>query len=304
MSSSLMQKAILPTPPQTPHPSPSAVSTDLTGCPPSKLESSAKIIFPDDIPSLDDVFDEVDKTFGSREVTPEMEVACHMATQANPFFPAAQIVFGGVWAEEAWLRLAHHRTENYEDALDNIPGSETFSDREKLHLAQLITHRSGWGPTPKHHRNAPGFRYLNLLYPQFGGELVPVLDNCLWPEDAPYLPTSTQWAYECLSMYHFTLALLYCKGGYYCYEISTDPCGPYKYMWKAGNSLEEVYEGLKAERMKGSDRWHCEEPIRDWEDVDLYFPVDYTERNGLWELTNAIPEPPDVLERDPNYSFW
>lgn len=179
-----------------------------------------------------------------------------------------------------------HLNAAWEDALDNI--GTPVSDSEKKFLKYIIQHPWGWSTTPKQHRNANGFRYLNKLYPQLGG-LRPILDNIVWPEEARYFPRSLGISDI------YPMILFVSDSGYYFYKNDL-------ILYEAGNTLEGVFDGLKYCKYLGpygpdKTEWEGVDTCTDWFDPAKYFPnYKFGSEDPHWMLTREIPEPPELLE--------
>jgi hypothetical protein len=198
-----------------------------------------------------------------------------------PFHPTPQIKCGYPlnWSIPQ-IRVDMHLNTTFNDALSNI--GMPLSEREKMFLEHLIQHPWGWSATPKEHRNASGFRYLQRLYPGIKG-LRPVLDNVVWPEDAQYFPRSME-----IDGCH-VLILFVSESGYHFYKMD------HWSMLHAGNSLEEVFEGLK-ECKYLDDEWEGSGPCTDWFEPEEYFPqYKWDNEDPHWMLAREIPEPPELI---------
>ena len=233
---------------------------------------------------------ELEELLRSRLHDPSSEIlqeALRQVALSLPFHPTPQIKWGHPlnWAIPH-IRVDMHLNTTFSDALDNI--GIPLPEREEMFLQYLIQHPWGWSATPKQHRNASGFRYLSKLYPEVQG-LRPVLDNVVWPEDAQYFPPTLD--IDCC----YTLILFTSESGYYFYKMDDWA------MWHAGNTLEEVFEGLKECKYLDNE-WDAPDPCTDWAEPGEYFPH-YKWDNGdpHWMLAWEIPEPPESMDTHLEY---
>src|SRR5208282_4605419 len=105
----------------------------------------------------------------------------------------------------------------------------------------------------------------------------PVLDSVVWPEDAQYFPRSLD-----IDSCHI-LILFTSESGYYFYKMDDWT------MWHAGNTLEDVFEGLKECKYLYNE-WDAPDPCTNWFEPGEYFPH-YKWDNGdsHWMLAWEIP---------------
>ena len=191
--------------------------------------------------------------------------------------PHSEVVGEEVWGR-AKLSISTHLKSDIADAIANIErtGRKIGKD-DKRWLKRILTHGCGWSATDSHHLNDSWVLFLRALSGR--DDLVPILDSLVWPEEIARFP------HGCYP-YEPSFFLLAAPETYYVFIL--EGLG----LYKAGNSLEEVYTGLKQCRYKSEDEgdWEAEE----WHDSCLderdYFPVygdnrksDFT-FNLLWPL--------------------
>jgi len=222
--------------------------------------------------------------------SPTVQDLLHQLQEKMPYHPPLRIVSGPPFNwPGALLRVDRHLKTTFEDALENLglplpPSEESF-------LRSLIQHPCGWSATPSQHQNASGFRYINKLFPQLHNSLEPVLDNGTWPEDAPYIPCGREPGPP-------IFALLISKSSsisryYLLFDYD---------LFHAGNTLEEVFFGMRDFRYYGSCEkygfvpWEAEDPCSDYGNIEAYFPhYVHHPGHGNWCLAWEIPEPPDKI---------
>ena len=246
-------------------------------------------LFPTAVPKYCQVEQELEELLRSRLHDPSSQIvqdALHQVALSLPFHPTPQIKYGHPWNRPfAHVRVDMHLNATFRDALDNI--AMPISDREKMFLHYLIQHIWGWSATPKQHRSASGFRYLSKVYPEVTG-LRPVLDNVVWPEDAQYFPPSLGIDNS------YVLVLFASESGYY----FMDDWG----LYQAGNTLEEVFEGIKEYKYLNNE-WDGPDPCTDWFDPEEFFPqYKWDIGDPHWILAGEIPEPPESLDLRFEYS--
>ena len=139
---------------------------------------------------------------------------------------------------------------------------------------------------PKCHRNTSGFRYLQKLYPQLHS-LRPILDNGIWPEEAQYFP----WILRPKLPFRIILTS---DSGYYFHRMDK------AVLYQAGNTLEEVFEGLKYCKYLGpaepnNDEWEGVDPCTNFFELSQYFPkYKFDQEKEHWVLRQEILEPPRI----------
>lgn len=251
---------------------------------------SSSFVFPTSIPNSSRAFWDLETALESHEPSSDIvQNALQTLTLALPFQSPPQIVFGGggPWGPD-WkrpcIRIDHYRHSTFEDAVKNC--RTPLSERAQMFLGYLLQHNSGWSATPSHHMNAPGFRYMNMLFGHMGG-LYPVLDAIVWPEDARYI--RGMWPDTGSHSLFVSQA-----GAYYVYDFLDFR------LLKAGGTLEEVFNGMKAWRHQTDPEdggWDDEDFEAENDEVDLYFPT-YKPHpvDGNWILAQQIPELPLSIE--------
>jgi hypothetical protein len=129
--------------------------------------------------------------------------------------------------------------------------------------------------------NDPWMQYIHALFAHVKG-LVPILDSLVWHEELEHYPVGRSPPAP-------SLFLLATPQSYYVFDL--DGLG----LFRAGETLEEVYYGLKQCRFIGGERdW----PVEEWSSVGFderhYFPIYGVNRNpdGTFNLRHSIKEVP------------
>jgi hypothetical protein len=198
--------------------------------------------------------------------------------------PPTELVGSEIWGTaEASIRVNSHLKSDLSEAIANIQntGRQITADDEQW-LKLLLSHWSGWSATDPEHFHDPWVRFIQALFGHIEG-LVPVLDSLTWPTELKQFPVG----FTPIEPSFFLLATLE-----YFYLFDLDGLGFYR----AGRSLEEVYQGIKECRFAGGKEgdWKPEE----WCDLDLddrdYFPVYGHVRNidGSFNLQRPLQQYP------------
>ena len=224
------------------------------------------------VPNFDCYANRVDKLLRIHSASSaEVRAAFHDLQTFFPL-PPSEIVGPEKWrTTTAQLRVNTHLKSDFADALRNIKdtGRElTAADEEWLRL--ILTHWSGWSATDSMHMRDPWVRYLQALFGHLRG-LVPILDSLVWPEELAHFPVS-------YTPIEPSLFLLATPEAYYVFDL--DGLG----LYCAGNSLEEVYFGLRESRFNGDKEgdWLPEKWCSLNLDARFYFPVyEFTSNSDL-----------------------
>ena len=178
----------------------------------------------------------------------------------------------GAWPKESTSQICikTHLKSIFEDAVKLIKATGrdlSATDEKYLHL--LLTHNCGWSATYPEHMNDEWVKFFEIRYPQLKG-LVPILDLMTYQEELAQFPDGFSFP----APHFFLLTTSDC---YYIYNATDGE----NELCIAGNTLEEVYIGLK--------EWKWAEISEDpWEFVEEevcisptpIFPTYYRKRNG------------------------
>jgi predicted RNase H-like HicB family nuclease len=151
-----------------------------------------------------------------------------------PTVPPIEILHGEPWEiwEKPIIRMNTRLTNNIEDALTNLSKAGCLvSESEKTFLSYIITHRLAWSASDPQHMEEPCFKYIQHSFRHLG-HLYPILDDIWWPEVVESLPDGINPSF-------LLRVLLSNEQNYYVYLPEVD------IMYKAGSTLEEVFQGLK-----------------------------------------------------------
>ena len=164
----------------------------------------------------------------------------------------------------------------FSDTISNISNvnKQVLSATEEKYLRLLLTHSCGWSSTYHEHANDDWVKYLRVNYSLPG--LTPILDSLMYKEELVDFPLGLkEWVEP-------SLFLLATTESYYVYFFIPDEGSG---LFKAGNTLEEVYVGVKEYR-------HFRYQEGCWEELEnnpalkysyderAYFPVYY--RKNRW----------------------
>jgi hypothetical protein len=191
--------------------------------------------------------------------------------------PPVQIVPGEIWNCRTFVVYGVRFTKK-EDAINNLIASgRVISANEEKFVEYLMTWPFYWSPSDPQHNDEPCFQFLRWRFRHLG-HLYPIFDNIMWPEDVENIPL-TGYVNDPFRM------LLAGKDYYYIYNPEDDM------MFKAGRTLEEVYEGLKSDKDARGLSENCWEIIeagagwKGWWD----FPCWSQDREeGRWKLREDI----------------
>lgn len=184
--------------------------------------------------------------------------------QATFPIPPTEIVSPDIWGTRTpYLRINIHVTASFAEAVNNIEGTgREFTSSDERWLRLILSHWCGWSATKSKHKNEAWVKYLQQLYSHLEG-LVPILDSLAWPEDLAHYPAG-------LCPPEPSLFLLANAHAYYVFEL--DDLG----LCRAGETLEQVYMGLKECKYRGGEgEW----PVEEWFSKGLelderdFFPI-------------------------------
>jgi hypothetical protein len=214
---------------------------------------------------------------------------------AYPSIPTLQInAPDGPWPtlKPHYVHKSHILTEeeNIRIAVENIARTDrTLDETEMKFLCYILCYPSGWSATsPKHHEDA----WVHYIKHRFShiDNLQPILDDMTWPEEIELLAGDYGTG--------FPNYLLFANPtSFYFYHFDTD------WLLRAGNTLEEVYWGLRQRRWtdKEERRWCGEDySLEMWEiepnneeeyDRYDYFPVWTGGENGNSGDTEVLSNP-------------
>jgi hypothetical protein len=175
--------------------------------------------------------------------------------RAHHRLPPVQVVEPEIWGDRFFRRNSHIKAD-YSTAVANVvraTGKRMSSDEEEA-LRLILTHACGWSATCPTHMDDNWVRYVRA-FPKVPIEgLYPILDSLTWEEDLEkYSP----------GCYPFdpSLFLFGNSQKYYLYYLEDDA------MYCAGETLVEVYEGLKVARFHGDKEG-------DWVDLEEHPAVE------------------------------
>jgi hypothetical protein len=202
--------------------------------------------------------------------------------------PPIEIIPKGVWPYyKCRVNVKTHLKSTFADTINLIKASgRTLSPDEEKYLHLLLTHPYGWSATSPDHMEDSWVKFFHIRYPQLKG-LVPILDNVTYVEELKYFPEG----HAPLDPRFFLLAT---PESYYVYDLRDGMDA----LFEAGNTLEEVYNGMKVWRWADT----CDEEMWDivdeeeWIEVFDYFPFYYRKVNGNFEKSGSQEEYPGKIE--------
>ena len=186
--------------------------------------------------------------------------------------PLVETVPSEVWDYERPTLVIHtHLKSTFANAVSNIraTGRTTFSLDDEKYLRFLLTHSCGWSATYPERMNDDWVKFFQNSYPHLKG-LIPILDSLTYAEELGKLPDG-------LEPPRPDFFLLATAESYYVYDFTDGGCG----LFRAGNTLEEVYIGMKEYKYLGWDDepWEIEQSVGGLCDED-YLPNYYRKENG------------------------
>jgi hypothetical protein len=192
--------------------------------------------------------------------------------------PPVKIVPGELWNRRRPFVRHSARFTRKEDAINNLTAAgRTVSGDDEKYIEYLMTYPFFvWSPSDSQHMDEPGFHFLRWRYAHLG-YLYPIFDDVIWPEVVENIPASGR-AEDSFRM------MFAGKDYYYVYD-SED-----QIMFRAGKTLEDVYEGLKAGKGRwcATDQWEVETPaptvLFQWHSFPKW---DKPRDGGRWILING-----------------
>jgi hypothetical protein len=193
--------------------------------------------------------------------------------------PPVKFVAGEPWDCPILVQYGVRFTKK-EDAINNLITSgryDAISAEEEKFVEYLVTCPFWWSPSDPQHNDEPCFQFLRWRYRHLG-HLYPIFDNIMWPEVVENIPL-TGYVNE-------SFRILFSGHNYYYIYDAEDAI-----MYRAGKTLEEVYEGLgegKDGRIAEID-WEIEEADPpgwvEWWDFPCW---DEDREGGRWKLRKGI----------------
>ena len=192
-----------------------------------------------------------------------------MALQTTyPWIQTPQINLpDGPWpaAKPYYVHKSHIMTEdeNYRITVENIARTgRTLDEEEAKYLRYLLCYPSGWSATSPLHHDDSWVHYIQHRFSHID-KLRPILDDMTWPEEIPLLASDYGPG--------FPQYLLFANAEtFYFYKFDGDG------LFRAGNTLKEVYYGLLQRRWAGEDEtremWFVEPDNGEEYDPYDYFP--------------------------------
>ena len=201
--------------------------------------------------------------------------------------PPVEIIPKGVWpCYKRRVNVKTHLKSTFADAVNLIKASgRTLSPDEEKYLHLLLTHPYGWSATSPDHMDDSWVKFFHIRYPQLKG-LVPLLDTVTYVEELKYFPEG----HEPRDPRFFLLAT---SESYYVYDL-TDGMDA---LFVAGNTLEEIYNGMKEWRWAETcdDMWDIVDE-EEWIEAFSYFPFYRRKANGNFEKSGSQEEYPGMIE--------
>ena len=192
----------------------------------------------------------------------------------------------GPWprAKPYYVHKSHIMTEdeNYRMAVDNIARTGRILDNEEdKYLQYLLCYPSGWSATSPLHHDDSWVHCIQYHFPHINN-LRPILDDMTWPEEIPLL--AGDYGSGSAEFLLFANAETF-----YFYKFDSDG------LFKAGNTLKEVYYGLLQQKWawdeETQEMWVVEPDNGEEYDMYDYFPVwrGVTDENGVRTEVLAYP---------------
>ena len=205
------------------------------------------------------------------ETAAEVELTILALKTAYPWIQSPLIILpDGPWLTDKphYVHKSHIMTqdENYRIAADNIAATgRIWEEEDEKYLRYLLCYPSAWCATTSSHHEDAWVQYIRHQFPHVKN-LRPILDDMTWPEEIKLLPGDYGPGFP-------EYQLLANATTFYFYNFDTDA------LFRAGNTLEEVYHGLRQRRWSfnpngTAERWFIE-PDCGSEEYDRYdyFPI-------------------------------
>lgn len=195
--------------------------------------------------------------------------------ELRSFYPSphVEITAEGVWNHIS-VSVQTHMKSTFDDAVANIESTgRSLSPEDGKYLQLLLTHSSGWSATYPEQMNAHWATFFKDCYPHIS-DLVLILDNMTYPEELRDLPGGR-------TPEQAEFFLLATPESYYVYDCAETLAGTGSGLNRAGQTLKEVYLGMKEWRhMDVKDPWEREED--EWADCRRYFPHYRRNKDGIY----------------------
>ena len=189
--------------------------------------------------------------------------------------PHVEVAEEGVWNYSS-VSVWTHLKSTFADAVANIEATgRTLSSDDKKYLQLLLTHSCGWSATYPERMNDHWANFFKISYAHLKG-LVLILDPMTYEEELKDLPDG-------IHPNRAETFLLATPESYYVYDCSETPAGCDFGLSRAGNTLEEVYIGMKEWKFVGlnDDDWDVEDEVVCLDDKE-YFPSYDRNENGFF----------------------
>lgn len=187
--------------------------------------------------------------------------------------PHVEVYPEGIWNRPTVLVWKHLKS-TFDDAVANIESTgRTLSSDHRKYLQLLLTHRSGWSATYPERMNDHWATFFKISYPHIKG-LALILDNITYPEEFKDLPDGRTPS-------RAGFFLLATPELYYVFDCQETLAGPGRGLNCAGQTLKEVYLGIKEYRyMDVEDPWEIEE-AKFYASHFNYFPKYHRNTDGI-----------------------
>jgi hypothetical protein len=148
--------------------------------------------------------------------------------------PPVELVSSDIWPNDGpSVTVKTHLRSTLSDATKLLENTgRTLSAEGEKHLKLLLTHPCGWSATYIEHMNDSWVEFFHVRHPSLN--LVPILDSMTYAEEVERLPDG-------LNPVRPQFFLLANSDSYFIYD-NTDTV---EALFRAGNTLEEVYMGMR-----------------------------------------------------------
>jgi hypothetical protein len=205
--------------------------------------------------------------------------------------PPIQIIPKGVWPKEpnCHVSVQTHLKSTFADAVNLLKATGrdlSVVDEKYLHL--LLTHICGWSATYPDHMDDSWVKFFHIRYPQLEG-LMPILDSMTYREELIDFPDDHVFR----EPWFFLLAT---SDRYFIWDAID---WGQSELFFAGNTLEDVYTGLKDWRWAESseDMWDKVKDVGEYLDPDDYFLTYKRKQNGNFGVRGSTEEYPGKMRR-------